>query len=183
MSDGWPAEPFWTFSLELYARPGVERACLHLQDRRGLDVNLVLLCCWLGTRGRSLDPVLLGQVRESVADWRVRVIQPLREVRRTLKDRVQVEPDLVGPVERMRRAVQGSELDAEHLEQVLLARGVRSVPDRGSPGPGCTAASLALLATFGRTDRPALRCLLEQSHPDAPAADLEAALRRLSGAA
>ena len=47
------AASFWAFSLEFYARPGVAEACLALQDRHGLDVNILLLCCWLGWSGRG----------------------------------------------------------------------------------------------------------------------------------
>ena len=46
-------EPFWDYSLALYGRPGVEACCLRLQDRLGVDVNLLLLCCWLAARGHD----------------------------------------------------------------------------------------------------------------------------------
>jgi hypothetical protein len=35
--------PFWDFSLALYAKEGVADACLLLQDKLGYDVNLLLL--------------------------------------------------------------------------------------------------------------------------------------------
>ena len=40
---------FWEFSLAFYAPEPVGAACLSLQDRRGADVNILLLCCWLAT--------------------------------------------------------------------------------------------------------------------------------------
>ena len=36
--------PFWNYSLALYARAEVAKTCLALQDRLGLDVNLLLFC-------------------------------------------------------------------------------------------------------------------------------------------
>ena len=42
---------FWPFSLEVYRQPGVESACLSLQETAGLDVNALLFCCWTGAVG------------------------------------------------------------------------------------------------------------------------------------
>ena len=50
------ANPFWRFSLRTYRAPGVQEACLALQDRCGADVNLLLFCGWTGRDGRALDP-------------------------------------------------------------------------------------------------------------------------------
>src|SRR4051794_40049185 len=41
---------FWRFSLALYARPGVADALIALQDRAGLDVNVILFGLWIGAR-------------------------------------------------------------------------------------------------------------------------------------
>ncbi len=41
MQPGSTPHPFWNFSLEVYGGEGVARACLELQDRRGVDVNLL----------------------------------------------------------------------------------------------------------------------------------------------
>ncbi|MCG8546534.1 MAG: TIGR02444 family protein, partial [Alphaproteobacteria bacterium] len=40
MSDP-PGNAFWNFSLRAYARPGVADACIRLQDRYGVDVNVL----------------------------------------------------------------------------------------------------------------------------------------------
>ena len=50
-----PDTPFWIYSLSTYGQENIAAGCLVLQDRFGLDVNLVLLCCWLGSRGTILD--------------------------------------------------------------------------------------------------------------------------------
>ena len=52
--------PFWQFSGAVYAHPGVAEACLDLQDRHGLDVNLLLFCAWAGVQGRVFDGGDLG---------------------------------------------------------------------------------------------------------------------------
>jgi uncharacterized protein (TIGR02444 family) len=70
---------FWAFSLAFYAQPGVMPACLALQDRHGVDVNLALLCCWVG---EPLDAAALAEADALVAEWRTQVVQPLRAVRR-----------------------------------------------------------------------------------------------------
>ena len=44
------AAELWEFSLDFYARPGVSAALIELQDRAGLDVNLILFALWLGAR-------------------------------------------------------------------------------------------------------------------------------------
>ena len=77
----WPANPFWDYALDLYRRAGVERACLELQGRHGLDVNLVLLCCWLGRRGIETDEAWMRAATAAVERWQAEVIRPLRAAR------------------------------------------------------------------------------------------------------
>ena len=38
------ADAFWEFACELYAGEGVASVCLDLQDRLGLNVNMILFC-------------------------------------------------------------------------------------------------------------------------------------------
>ena len=59
-----PAGVFWSFSLRIYGAPGVEPACLDLQDRFGADVNLALYCLWIG---RALTPQALARALEAAA--------------------------------------------------------------------------------------------------------------------
>jgi uncharacterized protein (TIGR02444 family) len=186
VSADWPAEPFWTFSLEVYARNGVEAACLELQERHQLDVNLLLLCCWLGTRGIRLGEAEVAGVRQQVGDWRARVILPLRTVRRHLKD-LGTSPSrsiapLVDQVRSLRRRLQAAELDAERVEQAVLAGAVRERAADGEAGPGLATSNLALVHHFEPADRPALEQLLRGAFPAASPDSLEAALRSLAGA-
>jgi uncharacterized protein (TIGR02444 family) len=119
-SNDWPESPFWDFSLELYGREGVPDICIDLQDRLGIDVNILLYCCWAAACGapmltesevRALDAV--------VRDWREEVVKPLRAARRAMK--AMNATDAAGHRERIRTQVKRSELEAERLQQLMLA--------------------------------------------------------------
>ena len=104
----------WSFASYCYARPGVEPACLRLQDG-GADVCLLLSALWLERRKIACDAERLAQLRAIAEPWQRQVIQPLRELRRgwradSLKDSAQA---------RLREQVKALELEAE---QELLRR-------------------------------------------------------------
>lgn len=83
--------PFWEFANRAYAVEDVEKACLALQNRLGLDVNMVLFCVWLayrGDRGGSLAQHLAGALKLS-RDWQSRMIEPLRSCRNNLKEAIE----------------------------------------------------------------------------------------------
>jgi len=122
---------FWESSLALYRRPGVPEACLRLQDRDGLDVNLVLWCVWLGVTGRPLDEDLLGRAMAAVAPWRARAVLPLREIRRDLKPGVPGAP--AAETAALRESIKKMELAAERIQHLILA-GL-------APPPGAAAAA------------------------------------------
>ncbi len=110
----------WKFSLAVYGAPGVSAACLDLQERRGADVNLVLYAAFVGASGRGrLDAAELDACGAAIRPWSEAVVQPLRRVRRGLKDGIDGVPG--EPVEALRRAVQALELEAERIEQMTLA--------------------------------------------------------------
>lgn len=112
------SHPFWTFSLSVYARAGVEQACLALQEA-GADVNLLLFCCWLGGEGRQLDKRQLKQLMSAVSVWQEEVLAPLRRARRAVKKGIPGMPQEWGA--RLSRGIIAAELDAEYVEQLLLA--------------------------------------------------------------
>ncbi len=95
----------------------MESACLKLQDRCGLNVNLILFCCWMAARGRRLSSVEIQRLRAVVAPWDAQVVTPLRAIRRWLKDHS--EPGLAGQ-EALRRDILQQELAAERLVQKML---------------------------------------------------------------
>ena len=159
-----PGNPFWDFSLAVYGRAGVGEACVALQDRYGLDVNLLLLCCWAATRGSGLDAAELSRLVAAVAGWQREVVRPLRGVRRWLKTQ---SADAAGPAGALRAAVKARELEAERIEQFLLfeALGTAGEGRAGVPAPALAAASLrAYLELAGavpdEADRAALATLL-----------------------
>ena len=132
MSDFLP-HPFWNFSLEIYAGEGVAEACLDLQDRRGCDVNILLFCCWLGASGRpTLTAERLRTILQASDTWQARIVRPLREVRRQLKDQPW-SAALPETVDAVRRRVADAELAAEHAEQLKLAALHTPPADRDRP--------------------------------------------------
>ena len=134
--------PFWDFSLAAYHRPGVAQACLALQDRSGLDVNLLLFCCWAGSQGWHLDFAALARLAAAVGDWQRSVVSPLRAARRHLKELPDETSSQAGA---LRRSVKDCELAAERIEQDLLhdaSLGLRGKPCQGDAAADCAAANL-----------------------------------------
>ncbi|MBE9555123.1 MAG: TIGR02444 family protein [Proteobacteria bacterium] len=112
-----PAHPFWGWSLEIYGRPGVEETLLDLQDRLGLDVNLLLFACWTGATGRGrLAGGEWTRLIDGTADWRANVVEPLRAIRRHLKD-LGDKPGATALYE----TIKALELEAEHAAQLAIA--------------------------------------------------------------
>lgn len=111
--------PFWDFSLAVYARDGVAPACLSLQDRLGVDVNILLYFCWIGIQhGTALNADTARQLIGRVSGWKTHVVEPLRGVRRALKSNLEdVPPE---GRETLRLALKKAELQAERLEQDML---------------------------------------------------------------
>lgn len=130
---GDPANPFWDFSLRVYGRPGVAEACLRLQDRHDLDVNLLLYFCWLaGIRDRALAAAEIEQAVAATEAWRVEVVKALRVIRRRMKSGFEGMPR--DRTERLRKQVQRLELDCEQAEQDFLFQRENS-PVNGGGGP------------------------------------------------
>ncbi|MGO2131951.1 MAG: TIGR02444 family protein [Halomonas sp.] len=100
--------PLWDFALALYARPGVEAACLKLQDDAGLDVCELLWLCWLSYHSLTLT----GQASlllEPVRAWQRDMTYPLRRQRRALKP---LSDESTG-LEKLRQTIKQAELLAE----------------------------------------------------------------------
>ncbi len=167
--------PFWDFSLKLYVREGVAAACLEMQDRMEVDVNLLLFCCWAGSQGRALSGAEIDSLIATTRDWRDQVIRPLRGARRWLK-----EATLPGAAD-LRGDIKASELAAEAIQQDILHRALPV--SAGAPSSSAVAANLrAYLAAEGcrpgDRDMDALTTLLCAA---APGLDPCQARRLLSG--
>ncbi|MBI3453367.1 MAG: TIGR02444 family protein [Rhodospirillales bacterium] len=110
--------------MRYYARPDVAPACLALQERNGVDVNLLLFCLWAGAHGDGrLAPRDMAALAAGVQTWHRSIVRPLRAARRALKDMLagDMPASFAAAAGRLRAAVKRLELDAEHIEQLLLA--------------------------------------------------------------
>lgn len=99
----------WDWTLEAYARPGVPEACLALQDDHGLNTSFLLWAVW----AEGADAAVLAQAAHAGKVWDGRVLQPIREVRRTLKAAFPSVDD--GAREGLREDVKSAELRAERV--------------------------------------------------------------------
>ena len=118
-SGGHGANRFWDFSLHVYRQPGVPEACLGLQDRHSIDVNLMLYCAWAGAEaGIDLGPGDLRQLAAGVDDWHDRVVRRLRAVRADLKRQSHGAPAALAAS--LRERIKAMELEAERIEQDML---------------------------------------------------------------
>lgn len=147
--------PFWRFSLRIYRAPGVQEACLALQEDCGADVNLLLLCGWLGCDGRALDKRRLRQAMACVATWQSDVIAPVRAARRAIK-----RNPLPGAeaAQALRKQILALELELEYIEQSMLTDLAAQwpAPTRHAPSREAIEASLArYLAMLSHVVRPA----------------------------
>ncbi|GFM88228.1 TIGR02444 family protein [Pseudomonas cichorii] len=104
----------WSFTLDFYARPGVEQACLRLQTN-GANVCMVLCGVWLGKRGVKCDAQRLQEIGQLATPWHDEVVRPLRELRTQWRNAAQTDASLGA----LRERVKTLELEAE---QQLLVR-------------------------------------------------------------
>ncbi|WP_193188227.1 TIGR02444 family protein [Nisaea sediminum] len=168
--------PFWTYSLTTYARDGAAAACLDLQDRYGLDVNLLLLCCWLGSMGVALDRGDARRAIELAGEWTGPVIAPLRAIRRHLKP-LAADPGLTA----FRQQVAALELTAEQIQQARLHTAFEGLSGSGDDPVHAAAGNLRhylSLAATGPGDgiQDSLLKLVRTAFPDAAEADIVSAL-------
>ncbi|WHS60145.1 TIGR02444 family protein [Pseudomonas sp. G2-4] len=108
----------WSFSLDLYAKPGVEPACLALQNA-GANVCLLLCGLWLERRGVTCNEQRLQQLRQLAEPWDVEVVRPLRVLRNQWKASALQDTAL----DSLREQVKRLELEAERrlLERLQAA--------------------------------------------------------------
>ena len=117
----------WDFATNLYARPGVETACLALQDA-GADVCLVLCGLWLDQRATHCTTDYVAQLRQAAAPWQRDVVVPLRRLRQSWREAAQTDQALA----LLRQHLKQLELDAEreHLQRLqALSAGWPKLPE------------------------------------------------------
>ncbi|KAA0010842.1 TIGR02444 family protein [Billgrantia pellis] len=110
------ADPLWDFALAFYARPGVETACLLLQDEAGIDVCELLWHCWLHRHGLRLVEAMPELA--AIQRWQEQTTVTLRSLRRRLK----AEAARNAGVADVRQQVKQAELAAERETLARLQR-------------------------------------------------------------
>nr|BFD45167.1 TIGR02444 family protein [Pseudomonas sp. FFPRI_1] len=103
----------WSFALKTYALPGVQEACLQLQES-GANVCLLLCGAWLGRQGIGCDQQRLKQLEELTVPWDREVVQPLRNLRIGWREAASADTELSA----LREQLKSLELEAER--QLLL---------------------------------------------------------------
>jgi uncharacterized protein (TIGR02444 family) len=98
----------WSFTLDFYARPGVEQACLDVQAS-GSNVCLLLCGAWLCQNNVTCTAERVLQIRQLATPWHDNVIQPLRQLRTQWRDSAQHDVQLGA----LREHVKAMELEAE----------------------------------------------------------------------
>ena len=97
----------------MYARPGIEAACLRLQAQ-GADVCLMLCGAWLEQRGVIPTAERLQALRQIAGPWQTQVIEPLRQLRVQWRTNAQQDK----PLAALRERIKSMELEAER--QLLM---------------------------------------------------------------
>jgi uncharacterized protein (TIGR02444 family) len=144
---------FWTFSLTVYGDPDVQAECLALQDRDGIDVNLLLFCAYMGAKhGIILRDIDLRQAEDHLTQWQNEIVKPMRKARRALKPFATSNFPIASAAAALREQIKALELEAERIEQAVLddwgVGRIRTCP-RAEPAAAITANIRSFLAMHG----------------------------------
>lgn len=121
------ADALWAFSLAVYGRDGVADECLDLQERLGLDVNILLFAAFIGAvEGMRLESQDIAAANAAVAAWQSEIVRSLRRARRALKPASTGADPLQAASAALRAQVKVAELEAEKIEQAMLWQWLRA---------------------------------------------------------
>nr|WP_153447939.1 TIGR02444 family protein [Vibrio algicola] len=112
------AEAFWQFCLERYQQPGVESACLTLQNQYQGNVNLLLLYIWLDQQKLTLAPQEQERLKQSLQPTQALLAQ-FRSLRRQYKTHL--------PASLYRESLT-FELQLERQQQEYLVEALNALP-------------------------------------------------------
>jgi uncharacterized protein (TIGR02444 family) len=117
-----------------------------LQERCGVDVNVLLFLLYLARAGRSLSAADVERIEMLAAPWQHAVVVPLRSVRRALKESVgEFRPETTAG---LRTEVKRAELAAERVQQETLER-LFPVSGTGEPGSDPAACARTHFERYG----------------------------------
>ncbi|MGY8985399.1 MAG: TIGR02444 family protein [Sphingomonadales bacterium] len=109
------AEDFWKFSAYFYDKGDVKKHCLNLQNSFAIDVNLILLFCWLVQKGfGNLEPKVITELSKISDIWQKEILGPMRLVRKQIDN---IDGD---EAKHVYKSLLASELKAEKTEQAVL---------------------------------------------------------------
>lgn len=143
--------PFWQFSLRVYAQPQVAAECLELQRVLSINVNVLLFCSWIAISRRiALDAADIRWLESEIYDWHRLAVLPLREIRDTLKSSSEMRHQAV---QAFRKQILANELRAEQIEQALLFQLSESLsrPPATMPVRDIIAGNIELLRSLSLT--------------------------------
>ena len=133
----------------------MQEECLGIQERFGVDVNLLMLCAYAGVvEGAVLSANDIADALEASGAWHGNVVKLLRQVRRTLKPWGTGQGPFAHVVEALRTKVKGAELEAEQIEQAMMWAWLREQANqwrRREPRQALIANVFALLVRCGAT--------------------------------
>lgn len=185
----FPDHPFWDFSLAVYGGEGIPEACLELQEAHGVDVNVILFCCWLGETGRGLlAPAETAAMCAAVGEWHAVAVRGVRAVRQKLKGGMAPAP--VALSEPLRRRLATIEVELEHIEQLILAESVDRAADEARPRAARLSEAVgnvrgyfdSIGAAATAADSKSFAVILRSVFPDLPAPDVDKAAGMLASA-
>lgn len=142
----------WRFAEDLYRRPGVETACLHLQAQ-GNDICLLLCAAWLGRRGVACSAARADCLRSIAQPWQREVVSALRHIRQQWRAAAHHDSALAA----LREQIKQLELQAEREQLQRLASCSHAWPGATSEDVHGWLHSLANVSTAA--DRDALHLL------------------------
>ena len=130
-----PAEAsFRDWSYDVYARPGVEPALLHLQDGFQFNVNLVLWALWSACFFEEPSEEQLITAHGRLEDFHIKVTGGLRAVRRAMKS-LPAPQSVSNEIPALRESIKLLELRAEEIEQRILQNFTDSHLVKADSGP------------------------------------------------
>ena len=110
--------PFWQFSLRVYAVPAAAAECLDLQRVLAINVNLLLFCSWIAVSRRvALGATDIRSIESEIHGWHTLAVLRLRKIREQLTPLPEMQHQ---EVQAFRRQVLADELHAEQIEQALI---------------------------------------------------------------